>query len=91
MSNSEPVPRSADTNLAQLVLWLQAKYRRHGEMEDKHAAESLEYAIARLTAIDAWLDSPHPNGGVWLDHIDDSFMNAWEQADAWLKRGPLEY
>lgn len=38
-------------------------------------------ALKRLRDINEWLDTPHPNGGVWLDHIDDAFMRAWDAAD----------
>lgn len=43
----------------------------------------LQGATRRLRAINNWLDSPHPMGGVWLDHVDDAFMDAWDYADAY--------
>lgn len=39
-------------------------------------------ALKRLKAIDSWLDTPHPKGGVWLDYVDDAFMDAWDNADS---------
>jgi hypothetical protein len=38
-------------------------------------------ALRRLKAINEWLDTPHPKGGVWLTYVDDAFMDAWDNAD----------
>lgn len=45
-------------------------------------------AIRRLNA---WLNSPHPYaGGVWLDHVPESFMDAWGNADYFLQEPTSE-
>lgn len=54
-----------------------------------HDAQSPLDAIRRLQA---WLDSPCDKGGVWLDWVPDSFMDAWGNADVFLddSHGPTK-
>ncbi len=40
--------------------------------------------IRRMQALNAWLDSLSEKGGVWLDWVPDSFLDAWDNADVLL-------
>lgn len=42
-----------DYSILNLVHWLNAKYRRHGELEDKAAADALEQQAAQIAEKDA--------------------------------------
>ena len=42
-----------DYSILNLVHWLNAKYRRHGELEDSAAADALEQQAAQIEALRA--------------------------------------
>jgi hypothetical protein len=46
-------------------------------------AQDFRDAVRRLTE---WLELPHENGGIQLDYVSDSFMDAWGNADALLEQ-----
>ena len=64
-----------DYSILNLVHWLNAKYRRHGELEDSAAADALEQQAAQIEALRA--DAERLRSA--LNFIAEHMCSDWSQ------------